>query len=742
MDSIATYQVAAGIAFPTPSVADANTSRPLACLRCRERRSGCSKERPQCSRCQKGRFECVYEETRKISINEPYLRELEAKAKGYDALVSDQAQSSPAAVPHWPQPPVYDDFEDDEDRLPLIEPFTHLSVSQPGCSPSSFIGPEASDTFLRSVRKLSGLHGDDGSLDRNVNFYDPEALRSRRGTIETRTRLPPIEIARRLFAAQYTYIGTIFFFTDPETFEKLLLEDCRGLPLSLDKETRLAHAKVLMILAFGQLYSINQWIDFHGPPGFEYFKAALELLPEPHEEGSILAVETLAYVGYFMQNMNRRDAAFVYIGMALRMAISLGLHQEVAGSGLDETTKEHRRRVWWSIYSLDRIVSVKSGNPLAIQDHDIGVAMPSRLASELEYCPAVVLRHYTELSRILGEVTSCIYRKTPKSGSRLMASVRNIMTCLTEWRRTLPEGLRFDPARLSISRESVSTFLHYYQCINMTARPLLFHVVQRRLRTNVTSGTKEEDWKTGLSQTTTRVIDMCVSAARDTINMMSIAAQLGLVATYGYMDGEHVFSAAIVLVMVCGAFPDTAQNTQAMHGGLHLLRGMAHRGNSHIGARHELLAHLKSILMPDRDQTGPPTPFSPPAQPGALTSSAGFPLDGYRAGTGTSAASNHDTAMLGYAPNTCGAEARSSSIFGINPSTDFPSLPYALHSTFPGVDTTLSSSSSAAADADLMLWEEGFADPVGRDVTQWMQATQSAIGGGRCVRTGMPHGDV
>lgn len=213
----------------------------------------------------------------------------------------------------------------------------------------------------------------------NANFYDPGALPSRRITLQSKARLPPIDIARRLFAVQYTYIGTIFFFTDPETFEELLLEAYRGLSDTSDKEERLAHAKVLMILAFGQLYSINQWIDFKGPPGFDYFTAALDLLPDAHEEGSILCVETLAYVGYFMQNMNRRDAAFLYIGMALRMAISLGLHQEVAGTGLDEITKEHRRRVWWSIYSLDRIVSVKSGNPITIQDEDIGIAMPSKL---------------------------------------------------------------------------------------------------------------------------------------------------------------------------------------------------------------------------------------------------------------------------------------------------------------------------------------------------------------------------
>lgn len=308
---------------------------------------------------------------------------------------------------------------------------------------------------------------------------------------------------------------------------------------------------MLAILAFGQLYSVNQWIDFKGPPGFEYFVYALQLLPDAHEEaaGSMLCVETLAYVGYFLQNMNRRDAAFLYIGMALRMAISLGIHQEVsvAHPGLDERAREHRRRVWWSIYSLDRILCVKSGNPVTIQDEDIGVAMPSKLPHEPDYCPAVVLRHYTQISRILGRLSGSIYRRAPKSGSRLMASVQTIIKSLSQWQRDLPDELRFDPAKLSISRESVSTLLHYYQCINMTARPLLFQVVKRRLESITGGGVydasslevtarrqaeKQRDWKEGLSPSTIKVIEMCVNAAQDTVNVMTIAAQRDLVGTW------------------------------------------------------------------------------------------------------------------------------------------------------------------------------------------------------------------
>ena len=70
------------------------------------------------------------------------------------------------------------------------------------------------------------------------------------------------------------------------------------------------------------------------------------------------------------------------------------------------------------------------------------------------------------------------------------------------------------------------------------------------------------------------------------------------------MDGEHIFSASIVLVMVCAAFPTNAANTMAMNAGLDLLHGMGERGNSHMGARYKLLAKLRSCVMPEAMNLG------------------------------------------------------------------------------------------------------------------------------------------
>ncbi|KAK0638952.1 fungal-specific transcription factor domain-containing protein [Cercophora newfieldiana] len=695
----------------SPGSPDHPSTRRVACLRCRHRRSFCSKEKPACTRCRESALECVYEQGRRVTVNESSLRRLQARIKAYEELLGN-IPAAPASARSRPIPEDSDeDFEDDQD---LLEPFTQLSIDKPS---TKFKGPGSADYFLRNVSQLSEVPTDDG-LDLNPDIYDPGALPSRRLLIRNQeVRLPPLDVARRLFAAQYTYIGTIFAFTDPASFDRELVAAYHGQPDVSDKDACLAYAKVLVTLAFGKLYSVNQWIDYRGPPGFEYFTQALQLLPDAHEEGSILCVETLALVGYFMQNMNRHDAAFLYIGMALRMAISLGLHQEVSSSddltglGLDEEAREHRRRVWWSIYSLDRILSVKSGNPITIHDKDIGVNLPSRHPGETEYCPAVVLRHYTELSRILGEVTKCIYRKSakPRSVRELMRSVQSINSDLSRWDKQLPEQLRFGPEKLTTTRESVSTFSHYYQCINMMARPLLFHVVRRRLQAiRVDPETKETtDWKDGLSPATTQIIDRCISAAEETIRMMAEARRRDLLATYGYMDGEHVFSAAIVLVMVCAAFPARSSTTRAMNVGLELLREMAERGwNSHMNARYELLAHLRSVFLPGE----------PSATPSAFSSSTSNP-----------AFSPTSTMKSPFVSGEDGAGYKLGDPLGQGAGDEGPSFGFDESIFFNtdvdtgGIDTGVVGNEPVADEMDYQAWQEGYGNPAvtGLDLSHW-----------------------
>ena len=384
----------------------------------------------------------------------------------------------------------------------------------------------ASSTYL--PQKLNPAPDDNLAWDVHPMYKDPSSLS--RPSAPVLPQLPPYNFAKRLYSAQYIYIGTIFSFLQPDLFEVRLQQVYSHPPDPKNREECLAFCQILLVLTYGQMYSVNQWSGSEGPPGFTYFRNALWLLPEIHQEGSILFVEVLGLIAPYMQNLNRKDAAFLYIGLALRMAISLGLHQEADDPDMDILEREHRRRVWWSVYSMDRILSVKSGNPISIHDEDIDVAWPNPIPGvDLNPSPPNVLRSYTKLSRILGRIGEGIYRKKNKSGTTLLTSVQSIMNDLSNWMREIPPEIRIDFSALDrpLSRESVSTFLHYYQCINMTARPLLFHVSQRRIEA-LARGAAQSSWKEGLSPNVVTIINNSIAGAHGSTLIMEAAARQNL----------------------------------------------------------------------------------------------------------------------------------------------------------------------------------------------------------------------
>ena len=123
---------------------------------------------------------------------------------------------------------------------------------------------------------------------------------------------------------------------------------------------------------------------------------------------------------------------------------------------------EKRRRIWYSIYVLDRLVSLQLGRPPAIHDDDCNVPMPSlrldvdgvgddecgasdpgqaeEALAKGDYLIAVI-----NFSRIVGRVLRSMY--SPRQGqptAKDTSRTRELDILLMEWKAKLPRRLRFD----------------------------------------------------------------------------------------------------------------------------------------------------------------------------------------------------------------------------------------------------------------------------------------------------------
>lgn len=168
-----------------------------------------------------------------------------------------------------------------------------------GASSATHLAQRLNPTSVNLAWDVRPLYDDQSALRRPVTPVLP--------------RLPAYDFAKRLFWVQYVYIGTIFSLIQPSDFERRLDRVYNHPPDTSNRESCLVYCQTLLVIAFGLMYSVNQWSGDDGPPGFKYFKHALRYLPDIHEDGSIFFVEVLCYVAYYMQNLNRRDAAFLYV---------------------------------------------------------------------------------------------------------------------------------------------------------------------------------------------------------------------------------------------------------------------------------------------------------------------------------------------------------------------------------------------------------------------------------------------
>jgi hypothetical protein len=87
--------------------------------------------------------------------------------------------------------------------------------------------------------------------------------------------------------------------------------------------------------------------------------------------------------------------------MALRIALSQGLHRDIVSGVLDDPEVTRYRNAWWTLYILDRKLSSLMGAPCSINDSDISVPIPGDQTSSRK---SSALDMHIKLSRLKAKI--------------------------------------------------------------------------------------------------------------------------------------------------------------------------------------------------------------------------------------------------------------------------------------------------------------------------------------------------
>ncbi|OQU94101.1 Fungal Zn2-Cys6 binuclear cluster domain-containing protein [Cladophialophora immunda] len=114
-------------------------------------------------------------------------------------------------------------------------------------------------------------------------------------------------------------------------------------------------------------------------PGWKWFLASDALLRKRKLSGKadLCLIQFLIYEAFYLVHADRSSAAYSAIGIACRLCFQLGLHNEPRwGKDHSPYAVHMRQRVFWTVYFVDRRISLSCGRPYGIRDSDIRVDKP------------------------------------------------------------------------------------------------------------------------------------------------------------------------------------------------------------------------------------------------------------------------------------------------------------------------------------------------------------------------------
>ncbi|KAJ9304232.1 transcriptional regulator family: Fungal Specific TF [Paecilomyces variotii] len=243
--------------------------------------------------------------------------------------------------------------------------------------------------------------------------------------------------------------------------------------------------RVWMVLAIGSTaYCSVSLVD--ESESVMFFNKAMTYFEDAFSCGDMAALEVLMLqVSYSFFNQLGPNTWFL-VGVATRMAIGMGLHTSSTYENIPVDVSEYRKRIFWSLYMMDRVVSMALGRPFAMRDEDIDVEIFADVDDEniqtdriipqdpLQPSSMQVPRHILALRKIASVIGEKVYSQTKARGmdqGQRDEVIRQIHKQLVEWRRSMP----FPLPELQGSRVphlSSSWFdLNYYTHVTMLYRP-------------------------------------------------------------------------------------------------------------------------------------------------------------------------------------------------------------------------------------------------------------------------------
>ncbi|RKP08304.1 fungal-specific transcription factor domain-containing protein, partial [Thamnocephalis sphaerospora] len=330
--------------------------RTQACDDCRRRKVRCDGNRPSCTSCLRHGVACHYQETVKKRGPKPgYIEKLERRLNMMEKMLMPLSSSSDDRSP----PPI--------NQNPPSRQRSRSSTMDNVNSPTI-------SNNLDWLLQMGNWVGTTPIIGAPTNMPLGQ-LTDMTPTTEPLPMAENPELRDHLVDNFFTYTQSFGGIVHRNTFLRQIRDGTAPPPL--------LYSIMALGVRFSPLPEVRNDPTLRG--GMVYIYRAKTMLKNMVTIPDVNSVITLHLVGMYLQACGDLAKSWIASGASLRMAQAINLHvlddeSYSAPRGMSKhdswVDKETKRRIWWSLFCVDRLAGLASGRPMSIDEQDCNVELP------------------------------------------------------------------------------------------------------------------------------------------------------------------------------------------------------------------------------------------------------------------------------------------------------------------------------------------------------------------------------
>ncbi|KAL2694900.1 hypothetical protein Neosp_001489 [[Neocosmospora] mangrovei] len=255
------------------------------------------------------------------------------------------------------------------------------------------------------------------------------------------------------------------------------------------------------------------------------------------------------------------------MGLALRKALAFDLHQSSDDQMLDEREREVRRRLWWSIYSLERCTTIKLNRPRSVDAGIIKTPLPVPLPSLDK------TQKFDNIQLQIAYAHRATDSETRSTEPMKPTELTSVEAELRKWKDSLPQSFDLENIypRDSRYRAVFHLYLNYYHAWIAIGKVSLITAVRTTLQHHLG---QESSQPLRIDGTIEGLSKSCTKAARKLLQLFEDLTRIRNTARFSFTDFQGC-SIATIVTLIAGILERDSTYESRVNFGLNCLRDMA-----------------------------------------------------------------------------------------------------------------------------------------------------------------------